>query len=161
MSMPYSTAGATLRRANIAAGLPYATTSPRATNKSSAIACLCYARVESGDLGAKRGDDFGRRGFKPDVRTRVLCASALPVVVTLASPTANKIINDRMGYPLFDCWLSASGGIGGAGHKIGTRTEKFEVLWANAGRPRQELRRRNQHDLAAVGSSAFCDDSVA
>ena len=44
MSMPYSTTGATLRRANIAAGLPYATTSPRATNKSSAIACLCYAR---------------------------------------------------------------------------------------------------------------------
>jgi hypothetical protein len=39
---------ATLRSANIAAGLPYATTSPRATNKSSAIACLCYARVESG-----------------------------------------------------------------------------------------------------------------
>jgi hypothetical protein len=84
--MPYSTAGATLRRANIAAGLPYATTNPRATNKSSAIACLCYARVESGDLGAKRGDDFGRRGFKPNVRTRVFCASALPVVVTLASP---------------------------------------------------------------------------
>src|SRR4029077_3529593 len=98
MSMPYSTAGATLRRANIAAGLPYATTNPRATNKSSAIACLCYARVESGDLGAKRGDDFGRRGFKPNVRTRVFCASALPVVVTLASPTGNKIINDRMGH---------------------------------------------------------------
>src|ERR1700738_2404345 len=112
MSMPYSTAGATLRRANIAAGLPYATTNPRATNQSSAIACLCYARVESGDLRAKRSDDFGRRGFKPDVRTRVFCASALPVVVTLTSPTGNKIINDRMGYPLFGCWLSASGGIG-------------------------------------------------
>jgi hypothetical protein len=122
MSMPYSTAGATLRRANIAAGLPYATTSPRATNKSSAIVCLFYAGVESGDLGAKRGDDFGRRGFKPDVRIRVFCASALPVVVTLASPTTNKIINNRMGDSLFDCWLSASGGIGqpslpGLGHE--------------------------------------------
>src|SRR6476660_4856986 len=129
MSMPYSTAGATLRRANIAAGRPYATTSPRATNKSSAIACLCYARVESGDLGAKRGDDFGRRGFKPDVRTRAFCASALPVVVTLASPTGNKIINDRMGYPLFDCGLSAAAmviaaALGEGGQRLAHSTSK-------------------------------------
>ena len=39
-----------------------------------------------------------------------------------------------------NCWLSASGGIGGAGHKIGTRTEKFEVLWARRWPPSPRAR---------------------
>jgi len=52
--------------------------------------------------------------------------------VTLVSPTRNKIINDRMGYPLFDCGLSAAAmviaaALGEGGQRLAHSTSNFSV----------------------------------
>jgi SAM domain (Sterile alpha motif) len=51
-------------------------------------------------------------------------------------------------------------GVAALGHRRPRGSKSSRCYGRDAGRPRQELRRRNQHDLAAVGSSAFCGDAV-
>src|SRR5579883_1216357 len=67
MLTPCKTAAGARRRPNWPAGRPYATTRPCATRSSSAIGGPRGGRVESGNLGAQRGDDCGRRRFKPGI----------------------------------------------------------------------------------------------